>query len=147
MGVEGDGLFKHFAAALQVWLGQAGQVLPPAEVVFVCSGAGLRAKHRLFFELAKNVAAQGSSHTFSDFVLNGEDVVKLAIEAAGPAMKAGCDFDQLDGDAEAIVHFSDTAFEQSADAQLLTYGANIGAGRTKLKRSGARSDAQAVHLG
>src|SRR5712671_5077943 len=147
VGVERDGVLKHFSTALQVRLRQTRQVLAPAQVILIRGGAGLWPQHGLLFVLAKDVAAQGSGYAFGDFVLDGKDVVEFAIETARPPVKAGSDFNELNGDAQAVVGFANAAFEQSAYAEMTADCTDVSAGRPKLKRSGARGHAQAVDLG
>src|SRR5229473_3622747 len=141
VGVERDGVLKHFSTALQVRLRQTRQVLASAQVILIRGGPGLRPQHGLFFVLAKDVAAQGSGYAFGDFVLDRENVVELAIETARPTVEAGSDLDELNGDAQTVVGFANAALEQSAYTEMTADCTNVSAGRPKLKGSGARGHA------
>src|SRR6202040_1950191 len=54
----------------------------------------------------------------SDLVLELEDVLQRAVEAAGPEMRAGQGIDQLPGDAHLRSRLAHRAFEDIAHAEL-----------------------------
>src|SRR5205085_5807969 len=53
-----------------------------------------------------------------DLVLNGEDIVELAIEVLRPEMKPVCGAHQLGGDPQVLSGFTHTAFQDMRDSQL-----------------------------
>jgi hypothetical protein len=55
---------------------------------------------------------------FGDVILNGEDVLQLAVVLLGPDMLAGFGVDQLAGDADAVARRSDTALQDIANSEL-----------------------------
>jgi len=61
-------------------------------------------------------------------------------------VKAGGHFDELDGDAQVIAGFSNAAFEQCSNTELLADRANVRPGVAKLKRSGPSRYPQAINV-
>ena len=57
-------------------------------------------------------------HPLGDLVLHRENVGEVAVVALGPDVVAGCGFDQLRGDADAVAGFAHAAFEHIAHAKL-----------------------------
>jgi hypothetical protein len=64
------------------------------------------------------VRLDGRDHAFRDVVLNGKDVLELAIIARGPDMLACLRVDQLRGDADASGRRLDAALQDVAHAEL-----------------------------
>src|SRR5919106_2851114 len=55
---------------------------------------------------------------FGDVILNGEDVLQLAVVLLGPDMLAGFGVDQLAGDADAAARRSDAALQDIANSEV-----------------------------
>src|SRR5262245_52867359 len=53
-----------------------------------------------------------------NLILNGEDILQLAVVTLGPAVRAGNGIDELGADADAIAGATDAAFEDIAHAEL-----------------------------
>ena len=93
-------------------------MLPPAQVVLVGGGAGLRARQRLLFKPAQHAAAQRRRDAFRDLVLDGKHVVEGSIEPLRPPVITGLDLDELHRHAQAFFRLAHAAFEERVDAQL-----------------------------
>ena len=82
--------------------------------------------------MTQHASAQRACDTFRDFVLDREDIIERTVETLRPTVITSGDFDELDRYAQAITCFTNTAFEQCPDAELLPYCANVGACIAKL---------------
>ena len=89
---------------------------------------------------------QSIDDLFSDFVLNGEDVVEFAVEIARPQVEAGFCLDQLCRYPNLVTGCLHAAFENVGHIQLLAHFANVDILSAKLKGRIARDHAQAVNL-
>ena len=126
VGIELNRVLEHLGASGQIGLRHAGQVLPSAQVEFVGRHAGRRTWPRRSFAQALDVSPQRRRDALGNLVLDGEDVVEHAVETLRPAVIAGGDLDELDGDAQASVCLANAAFEQRGHAELPADGLNIG---------------------
>ena len=123
----------------------ARQVLTPSQVVLVRLGRRLRTAQRRFLTLAQVPAPKRKDHGLGNLVLNREYVIERPLEAQCPPLIPAGDVDELDRDAEAVLHLADAALEQCGDAELPFGGGDVERA-TELERRAARSDTQAVHV-
>src|SRR5262245_55416363 len=65
-----------------------------------------------------DIGHQDRNDRSRNLVLDGEDVIQLAVITLSPAMSAGERIDQLRADADAITSTTNTAFEDVAHAEL-----------------------------
>src|SRR5262249_59606061 len=61
--------------------------------------------------------SQRVENTAGNLILNGKDVLDLAIEPLGPKMIAVLCFDQLDHDPQTVSGFADAALEKRLNAE------------------------------
>jgi hypothetical protein len=60
----------------------------------------------------------GADHTFSDTVLQLEDIIQQALDAVGPDVSARCGIYELSNDANAVSSFANTAFQDATNAKF-----------------------------
>ena len=82
-----------------------------------------------------------------DIVLNGEDVLHLAVVALRPQMITVGNVHELSGDAKAVAHLADAALENRRDLQLPSDLADVLVLSLERERRRARRDAQRLNLG
>src|SRR6202167_3852892 len=114
--VKLDGLLEHLQAVIYIL---AARVASSAQIKII----RLRifrgfARYGLFFLRGKRYS-QGLSDTARDFLLDGEHVFQLAVEALGPYGMPGGSFHQLRGDPHAGPRAANGTFEHIRGAKLL----------------------------
>ena len=101
--------------------------------------------------LHERLAGIGQAHFESaddglrDFVLDGEDVVELAVVAFGPDLRGAADLDELRGDADAVPGFAHAAFQDVVHGERLTDAANVLLPAFEGEGGAARRHPQARH--
>ena len=68
---------------------------------------------------------QRSRDGIGDLILNGKDVIEIAIVAFGPYVMPVLRVDQLASDADTVPGFSDAAFQDISCSQSLTNGLHL----------------------
>ncbi len=144
--------------------GPAGEALDRLQVprIAVVAGQSVRARHQIEVVgidivraalldrrllLRQQFQLQRFDDGLADLVLQGEDVVELAVVALGPQMAAGGPVNQLSGDPHPAAGFAHAAFQDVADAQLPGQLAHIEGLALELEGGVAGDDEQGRDLG
>ncbi len=137
--VELDGLLEHLQGIVHIF---AAGVAAAAEIKIIGLGIFGGFDTNDFFFLRSEGNAQGVSDAASDFVLDGENVLKLAIIALGPNGMPGGTLDQLCSDAQAVSGAANCAFKDEGGAKLLADLRGVGRLVAESKHFRARKNLQ-----
>ena len=112
-------------ASAETLLGEAVLELQGAKIEVVSVQAGLRLllRSRDLREMQRRL--DRTRHTFSNAVLEVEDIAAVTVKAVGPDLRARGRIDELSGDAKAIATAPDTALQHIPHAELAPHLAHI----------------------
>jgi hypothetical protein len=120
-------LQQHVLVELQALpesrLGVAREVEAALEVVVVRLEVGRRRRQRVL--VPHQPQLERVRDGARDLVLDGEDVLQLAVEGLRPELVAVGDVDQLDVDPDPVADLPDAALEHRADTELVADLANV----------------------
>jgi hypothetical protein len=133
-GIDDNGAGKHLAGKLEPLLPELVEELAALEIEVVGLDVDLGGllDHLLGLAGAQG-HVQGVDDTLGDLVLDGKDILELAVEAIRPEAVPVRDVDQLGGDAELVGRFANAPFEHRADVEPLTDLADIRVGVLELE--------------
>src|SRR6516225_3738280 len=122
---------EHLSRKLHVLTSPRLEKLTATQIKFV----RLNIRRRWLDETAFLPRREGKServeNAAGNFILNGKDVLDLAIEPLGPKMIAVLCFDQLDHDPQTVSGFADAALEKRLNAESFPNHARVYVGPAK----------------
>ena len=125
VGVELDGPLVHLPGKFPVEAVELIEIFAAAQVEIV--GFHIPGGHVL--DRASLFGAEGDFQSFhdafGDLVLDGEDILELAIVAFGPEPVAVMDIDELDGDAHPVAGLADASLHDLVNIEMLADLADV----------------------
>ena len=118
-GIDGDRAFEQAARGDIGGAGRRPHLLAPAQEKLEGFDVDLAPLGQTVLLADRQLQLERGDDLLGQFILNGENIVEIAIEAARPDMAAARRIDQLRGDADAIARLADAAFEDIANVERL----------------------------
>lgn len=145
--IESEGAFEHPPGEVHALARPFLKKFASAKIEFVgLHVAGGRLHNGLLLALAER-QAKHDKHAAGDLVLDGKNVVVVAIEALGPQMIAVLRVDQLDGNAEPVSSLADAALQERLNAESFPDLTRVHSPGAEGEAGGSGRDPETFHPG